>query len=219
MIITIDGPAGTGKTTVASRVAEALGYHYFDTGAMYRAVTYLMIQKRIDLKDPSSLNVFLEQFQFDIQLEKGEKRYFIDGEDVTEKIRTPLVTKRVSEVSAHISVRQALVPIQQAFGKGENSIFEGRDMGTVVFPNANLKIFLTARPAVRAERRYQELQDTAVFGSEEEVMRELLERDHFDSTRKISPLKQAEDAHLIDTSDLTIEQVVDRILAFIPKAL
>jgi len=216
MIITIDGPAGTGKTTIACQIAEKLGYHYFDTGAMYRAVTYLIIQKKIDLKNLASLDSFLQQFQFDIRIEKGERRYFVDGEDVTEVIRTPKVTRNVSKVSAYGAIRQALVPIQQAFSKGKNSVFEGRDMGTIVFPKASLKIFLTARPAVRAERRYLEMKDKDVSTSENEVMHALLERDHFDSTRDISPLKQAEDAHLIDTSDLTIEQVIDRILALIP---
>ena len=218
MIITIDGPAGTGKTTIAKQIAEKLGYHYFDTGAMYRAVTYGMIQKEIELEDRGSLETFLKEFQFDIRMVKGKKLYFMEDKDVTEVIRTTQVTQKVSEVSAHTAVRQALLPIQQAFGKGKNSVFEGRDMGTVVFPNAHVKFFLTARPAVRAERRYLELkEDIQERTSEEEVMHALLERDHFDSTREIAPLKQAEGAHLIDTSDLTVEQVIDRILALIPS--
>lgn len=217
MIITIDGPAGTGKTTIAQQIARKLGYLYFDTGAMYRALTYRLLKDRVDLKDPSSLSTFLSHFQFDIQLSNDQKRYFVDGEDVTEVIRSPEVTKKVSEVSAHPMVREALVAIQREFGKGKNSVFEGRDMGTIVFPKADIKIFLTARPAVRAERRYLELKGKEIPTSEKDVMRELLERDHFDSTREISPLKQAEDSHLIDTSDLTIEEVIDRILAVIPK--
>jgi CMP/dCMP kinase len=127
------------------------------------------------------------------------------------------VTQRVSEVSAHPAVRHALVAIQREFGEGKNAVFEGRDMGTVVFPKADFKFFLTARPAVRAERRYLEFKQKKMPTTSEEVLQALLERDHFDSTREISPLKQAEDAHLIDTSDITIEEVIDQILVRIKK--
>lgn len=217
MIITIDGPAGTGKTTIARKVAEKLGYLYFDTGAMYRSATYLMLKENIDLEDKTRVSSFLEQFKFTIRSERGGKRYFVDSEDVTDLIRTSEITKHVSAVSSLTAVRETLVAIQRDFGQGTNSIFEGRDMGTVVFPKADVKVFLTARPAVRAERRYLELKDQSLKTTEE-VMQELLKRDHFDSTREISPLKQAEDAHLIDTSDLTIDEVVEQILDIIPKA-
>jgi cytidylate kinase len=217
MIVTIDGPAGTGKTTIARLLAEKLDYHYFDTGAMYRALTYQIIKKNIDLKDQEKLSEFLSGFDFDIREKKKNKRYFVEGEDVTEFIRTSQVNQKVSEVSAHPSVRNLLVGIQREFGKGKNAVFEGRDMGTVVFPKAELKIFLTARPAVRAERRYLEFKEKKMPATQVEVFQELSDRDHFDSTREISPLKQADDAHVIDTSDMTIEQVINQILSFIPR--
>jgi CMP/dCMP kinase len=217
MIVTIDGPAGTGKTTIARLIAEKLKFQYFDTGAMYRALTYQIGKAQVDLGNQEMLGPFLEHFRFDIRDVGKQKRYFADGEDITEVIRTPQVTQKVSEVAAHPDVRKALVTIQREFGKGKNAVFEGRDMGSVVFPKAELKIFLTARPAVRAERRYLEFKEKKMPATQEEVLQELLERDHFDSTREISPLKQAEDAHLIDTSDLSIEQVINQILALLPK--
>lgn len=213
MIITIDGPAGTGKTTVARKVAEKLGFQYFDTGAMYRAITYRLLQEGISLDDENQLSPFLKRFQFSIRKEDGEKRYFVGSEDVTEMIRTPEVTKSVSIISAHPAIRRALVPIQRNFAEKGNSVFEGRDMGTVVFPKAELKIFLTARPVVRAERRYLEIKDKFKSTTQEEIFRELIERDAIDISREISPLKQASDAHLIDTSDLVIDEVVDRIIS------
>ena len=217
MIITIDGTAGTGKTTIARYIAEKLDYRYFDTGAMYRALTYRIMQEKVAIHDKEKLRAFLEGFRFEIQEKEEEKRYFVGSEDVTEVIRTPEVTRAVSEVAAHVEIRQALVAIQREFGVGKNAVFEGRDMGTVVFPNADVKIFLVARPPVRAARRYLELKEKKMPTTEQEVLEMLLERDHLDSTREASPLKQAEDAHLIDTSDLTIEQVIDRILALIKK--
>lgn len=218
MIITIDGPAGTGKTTIARKIAERLGFCFFDTGAMYRAVTYSLLQEKVDLADKTKLEAFLKEFRFDIRTIKGVKHYFVDNQDVTEIIRNPEVTNSVSEVSAKPMVREALVFLQRRFAEKGNAVFEGRDTGTAVFPNANLKIFLTARPAVRAERRYLELKDSLPKEStQEDIMQELMKRDHFDSTREASPLKQAEDALLIDTSDLTIDQVVEAILAHVKE--
>ncbi len=217
MIVTIDGPAGTGKTTIARSVAEKLGYDYFDTGAMYRAVTYKVLQNKIDLSNPEQLTPFLESFNFEIRSKNSTKRYFVDGEDITETIRSADVTSHVSEVSANATIRQALVRVQREFGAVKKAVFEGRDMGTIVFPKADVKIFLTARPSVRAERRYLELKDSNAQTTEEKVMQGLLERDHFDSTREVSPLVQAEDAHLVDTSDLTLEQVIERVMALIPS--
>jgi len=216
MIITIDGPAGTGKTTIARLLAEKLKFNYFDTGAMYRALTYQLLQKNIDLNNQEELSVFLEGFHFDIRENKKAKQYFVGGDDVTDFIRLPQVNQKVSEVSAHPAVRGLLVGIQRQFGKEKNAVFEGRDMGTVVFPKAEIKIFLTARPAVRAERRYLEFKEKKMPATQEEVYQELSNRDHFDSTREISPLKQADDAHVIDTSDMTIEQVINLIVSLIP---
>ncbi|MCC5831661.1 MAG: (d)CMP kinase [Chlamydiales bacterium] len=217
MIVTIDGPAGTGKTTIARRLAEKLGYDYFDTGAMYRAATYQILRQKIDIKKPEELSCFLDHFRFEIRSAQEGKRYFIGEEDVTEEIRSAAVTGHVSEVSANAAIREALVRVQREFGASKKAVFEGRDMGTVVFPKADVKIFLTARPSVRAERRYLELKEKNALTSEREVMRELLERDHLDSTREASPLVKAEDAHLVDTSDLTLDQVIDRVMALIPS--
>lgn len=217
MIVTIDGPAGTGKTTIARLVAEKLEFRYFDTGAMYRALTCQLLKDHIDVSDQQLLNTYLENFLFEVREVAKEKRYFVQGEDVTDFIRTPQVTQKVSEVSALPAVRAALITIQRGFGTGKNAVFEGRDMGTVVFPQAELKIFLTARPAVRAERRYLEFKASKMPTTQEEVLNELSARDHIDSTRETSPLKQAEDAHLIDTSDMTIEQVINLILTLVPK--
>jgi CMP/dCMP kinase len=216
MIITIDGPAGTGKTTVARKLAEKLGYLYFDTGAMYRALTYVILKEKVSLTDKIQLTNILENFHFTIRAVKKENRYFVEEEDVTDIIRSSDVTKNVSSVASLNVVREQLVKIQRHFGKLSNAVFEGRDMGTVVFPEAEIKVFLDARAAVRAERRYLEIKDKIAGSTQEEIMKEILERDHFDSTREISPLRQAQDAHFIDTSDLTIEEVVEKIFALIP---
>ncbi len=215
MIITIDGPAGTGKTTIAQQVALRLGFSYFDTGAMYRALTYALMKNSIDFKNPKKLEEFLNKFKLEIQRDRGKNRYFVDGEEVTEAIRTPEVTKNVSEIAASSKVRESLIEFQRSFGKQNNLVCEGRDMGTTIFPWAELKIFLTARAEVRAQRRYLEWKDKKMAASPEEIMQELLKRDHLDSTREASPLKQAEHAHLIDTSDMSIEEVVNIILSLI----
>lgn len=217
MIITIDGPAGTGKTTIAKKVAENLGFFYFDTGAMYRAITYKILKEKIDLSDKSVMKNFLTTFQFTLKKEKQAVRYFVENEDVTEQIRSLEVTRNVSEIAALGEVREALMAVQRNFAESGSAVFEGRDMGTVVFPQAEFKIFLTARPAVRAERRYLEIKDKIAGATFDEVLREILERDNYDTTREISPLKQAEDAHLIDTSDLTIEAIVEQILSLIRR--
>ena len=219
MIITIDGPAGTGKTTIARRLAEKLAYNYFDTGAMYRALTHLVIKNQIDIYDAKALSIFLADFHLDIKDVAGQKHYYVDGEDVTDVIRTQEVTQKVSEISANGAIRNAIVEIQRGFGKNNNAVFEGRDMGTVVFPKAEYKIFLTARPTVRAERRYLELKEknTQAPVQEQDILKELMARDHSDSTREISPLKEAAGALLIDTSDLSIDQVVEQILGHVSK--
>lgn len=216
MIITIDGPVATGKSTIAKKLAEELGYIYFDTGAMYRACTWQALKNNCDFNDPLALEQMLNDFHFEIKVIRGEKHYFANKEDVTQAIRGREVTSRVSELSAHPAVREKLVALQRQFAVGVNAVFEGRDMGSVVFPNANLKIFLTARPEVRAKRRYDELKAKFPLESETLTLDQALEninkRDHYDSTRSASPLKQADDAFLVDTSDLSIAEVVMKIL-------
>lgn len=214
MIIAIDGPAGTGKSTVARRVAASLGYLFLDTGAMYRAVTYALLQKQIRVSDVEAIRSFLEKFHLEIQEGDKEKRYFLEGQEITQEIRSPEVSRQVSAVSALPCVREALVLIQQKSALGKNAVCEGRDMGTVVFPSAKYKFFLVARSEVRAQRRYQEMlaKDPNLAQTPSQVLFDLMQRDELDSTREISPLRAAEDAILVDTSDWTIDQVVQHIL-------
>ena len=213
-VIAIDGPAGTGKSTVARKVAQHLGYLFLDTGAMYRAVTYQLLAKRIDLLDVEAIKTVLSDFRLEVQEVHGEKRYFLEGEEITETIRSSEVSRNVSAVSALPCVRESLVVIQQRSVQGHNAVCEGRDMGTVVFPRARYKFFLVARSEVRAQRRYQEMlaKDPDLAQTQSQVLLDLMQRDELDSTRQISPLRAAEDAILVDTSDWTIDQVVQHIL-------
>jgi cytidylate kinase len=213
MIITIDGPSGTGKSTVARGLADALGITYFDTGALYRAISWKILREGISYHEKDELLALLKVFSYRIQIVDGEKHYFVGNSDVTKAIRGPEVTAIVSEVSALKEVREALKPLQVNFSKEIDVVFEGRDLGTVVFPHADVKFFLVARPEVRAERRYKELQKKFPDQSfsQEKTLQEIESRDNSDSNRKIAPLKQADDAVLVDTSDLTIEEVVQTL--------
>ncbi|HSW87140.1 MAG TPA: (d)CMP kinase [Rhabdochlamydiaceae bacterium] len=219
MIVTIDGPAGTGKTTVAKKVAEALHFPYFDTGAMYRAVTWLLLEKQIEFSDVERIEKELSHFTFIIKGEGEDKRYIVDGQDVSQQIRSQKVTAAVSQVSALPSVRLALWKMQHEFGKKGDAVFEGRDMGTVVFPDAEVKIFLTARPEIRAQRRLNEIIEKKSSDANEmdhdKMLAEIIRRDEYDSSRTLAPLKCADDAFIIDTSDLSIDQVVNAILKYI----
>ncbi len=223
MIITIDGPSGTGKSTVAKGVAKRLNFTFFDTGAMYRSVAWLLLKEGIDPSDQERVKEVLPKFQYEIKSDaKGEKHYLVCGNDVTEAIRSQQISYVASQIAVYPEVRTEMVKIQRKFGSRSNAVFEGRDMGTVVFPEADLKIFLTAKPEVRAERRYRELlgkfPDLAKSLSIEQILKEIEERDQNDSTRAISPLKQATDAVLIDTSHLSVQQVVDRVVALKPAS-
>lgn len=222
MIITIDGPSGTGKSTVAKGVAKKLKFTFFDTGAMYRSVAWMLLKEGVDPADGEKVKEALPRFEYEIKTDgKGEKKYFVGGTDVSESIRTQQISFIASQIAVYPEVRARLVQIQRKFGARTNAVFEGRDMGTVVFPHADLKVFLTASPSVRAERRYRELlgkfPDLAQSLSVEQILKEIEERDQNDRTRNISPLKQAEDAILIDTSNLTADQVIDRIVALKEK--
>jgi CMP/dCMP kinase len=218
MIITIDGPIATGKSSIAKKLAAEIGFIFFDTGAMYRCLTYGILKHNVNIDDAAALADFLKDFHFEVKIKHGERFYFVEGEDVSLKIRGAEVTAGVSKVSAIPAVREKLVTLQRELAVGVNAVFEGRDMGTIVFPNAQLKIFLTGRPEVRAARRFSELK--AKFPTEtenltlEKVIEEINARDTYDTQREISPLKQAEDACVIDTSDLTIEEIILKILEF-----
>ena len=182
---------------------------------MYRALTYAIVKSRVDINNEEALQKFLDSCDFDLRIHRVGRRYVINGEDVTEEIRSRDVTAHVSEISAHSAVRDKLVAIQRDLAKGVNAVFEGRDMGTIVFPDADLKIFLTGRLEVRAQRRLLEIQQERPKEAEgltlEQVMQETSERDRLDSTREISPLKKAKDAFVVDTSDLTVDEVVFQI--------
>ncbi len=212
MIITIDGPAGTGKTTIARRLADRLGFVYVDTGAMYRALTYGVLSHHIDLENSQQLATFLNDYPITIQSLQGQKHYFLATEDVTDKIRGSYVTRAVSKVSSYALVRQKLVQTQQRLAIGLDTVFEGRDLGTVVFPQAELKIFLTADPHVRATRRYQELLVTDPSVHFETILEEINKRDTQDASRALSPMKPAADAIILDTSTLSIDEVLEKII-------
>ncbi|MBT3393991.1 MAG: (d)CMP kinase [Waddliaceae bacterium] len=217
MIITIDGPAGTGKSTVAKSVAEKLGYTFFDTGAMYRAVTYGLIKNSIPFNDVIAIENYLKEFQYHIETRDGEKHYYIGDEEVTKQIRSPNVTTHVSEVSAAKSVRDAMMTLQRRLGHDVDAVFEGRDMGSVVFDDADVKIYLDATPEIRAQRRYDELvkndYKSAQYFDKKKVLEDIIRRDTYDSSREHSPLKQPDDAHYIDTTELSIEEIVAEIIA------
>lgn len=216
MIITIDGPVATGKSTIARQVANSLGFIFFDTGSMYRCITYALIKQKVNIDDVEEVKSILKNFQYVVADKEGEKHYYVNQEDVTQEIRKEAVTLLVSKVSAMHVVREKLVSLQRNLAVGVNAVFEGRDMGSVVFPNAELKIFLTGRPEVRAKRRFDELRAKFPKDTEnltlEAIIEDLDRRDTYDSTRKISPLTQPIGAYVIDTSDLTLEEVVDKIL-------
>jgi cytidylate kinase len=218
MIITIDGPSGTGKTTVARRVADRLHFVYFDTGAMYRCFTWFVLEHNVDIRDSSAIEDLLKNFIFNVVEKNNVRQYFVGDRDVTEVIRSRPITAHVSAVSALREVRAFLLTIQHRFAERKNAVFEGRDLGTVVFPNAELKIFLTADPEVRAERRLNEIlekrPEEARDNSREQMLADIIRRDEYDSTREIAPLRCPPDAFQIDTSHLLIDQVVDQIVKY-----
>ncbi len=218
MIITIDGPIATGKSTIAKALAREIGYIYFDTGAMYRCLTYGVLKNKIDYNNLEALKAYLKTFDFDIKLKQGSKHFIVEGEDVTDKIRWGEVTSHVSQVSAIKEVREKLVVIQRQLATGVNAIFEGRDMGSVVFPEAQVKVFLMGKPEVRAQRRFEEMKTRYPEESKnltlEQVLEEINKRDTYDMNREISPLKQASDAFVIDTTGLTVQDIVLKILEY-----
>ena len=218
MIITIDGPVATGKSIVAKKLAKDIGFIFFDTGAMYRTLTYGVLKHHIDIQQPEQLQQFLDAFQLDIKVVHHEKYYYFEGEDITQKIRSPGVTAFVSEVSALKPVRDKLASLQRELAEGVNAVFEGRDMGTTIFPDAGLKIFLTGDNEIRAKRRFEELKSKYPEENKdltlEQCLEEINKRDAYDSAREHAPLRQADDAYVIDTSNLSIDEVVMRILEY-----
>lgn len=212
MIVAIDGPAGAGKSTVAREVATRLGFRYLDTGAMYRAVTREALVRGIDPADAASIADMLGT----ISLEARDDRVFVDGRDVSAEIRFDEITDNVSMVAAHPAVRAALVPLQRVGAAGGGTIVEGRDIGTVVFPDADLKVFLTASTEERAKRRARQLEMPGE--ALDRVARALEQRDSADATRATSPLVKPDDAHVLDTTALSFEEVVDAITQLVRAA-
>ncbi len=217
LTVAIDGPAGAGKSTVAKRVATALGFTYIDTGAMYRAVAWKALQKGVPATDAEALAELARRLRITLLplTPDGKQTVLADGEDVTEAIRTPEVSSLTSPISALPKVRRVIVEQQREMGRRAERgvVLEGRDIGTVVFPDAEVKIFLTASPEERAKRRYEELRDRGLEVSYADVLADQIARDTRDTQRPDSPLRAAPDAILLDTDGLTIEAVVDKILA------
>ncbi|WP_297473142.1 (d)CMP kinase [Persephonella sp.] len=220
MIIAIDGPAGSGKSTIAKMIARELGFTYIDTGAMYRAVALKIKRLGINPDDPEAVLEVLKNTQIDLKPSEKGVKVFLDGEEVSDKIRTEEIGKIASKIARHKKVREILVQMQRDLGKrAKNAVIEGRDTGTVVFPDADIKFFLTASAEVRAERRYRELKEKGLDVSYDKILREVQERDRLDKTRKESPLKPAEDAIIIDTSDKDINQVFRHLIEIIKNKI
>ena len=218
IIIAIDGPAGAGKSTIAKKVAAALGYAYIDTGAMYRTVTLAYLRSGKPYSD-ALVTELAQQLTIDFQWQDGVNRVFANGKEVTEDIRTLEVSRNVSKVSAVPGVREAMTAAQRAIGERGGVVMDGRDIGTVVFPQAQLKVFLTASVEERARRRYLELKEKGTDVTLEDLAQKIAQRDKLDANRKIAPLKCAEDAVFLDSTSLSIDQVTDKIIDLAKKVL
>lgn len=217
--IAIDGPAGAGKSTLARACARALGYLYVDTGAIYRAVGYYMRLMGIGPKDRDGIARLIDEVNIDLRYEAGEQHMLLNGDDVTAEIRTPEMSMYASGVSAQPCVRAFLLDMQRELARTHNVIMDGRDIGTVVLPDADVKIFLTASAEVRARRRYDELLAKGEKTGYEQVLAEMRQRDRQDSQRAAAPLRQADDAVLLDTSSMTLEQATQAILQLVQEKL
>ena len=217
MIIAIDGPAATGKSTTAKAVASRLGFTYLDTGAMYRAVTFAVLDKNITISDKKEMVTFLKSLKINFISDGCTKNITLNNKDITNEIREPYVTAKVSEVSAIPSVRESMVSLQRKLAQGENCIVEGRDIGTVVFPNADLKFFMIADDKIRAERRRMDLLALGRIEELEDLETEIKIRDEKDSSRNLSPLKRAKESVLIDTSRLDFQEQVELIISKIKQ--
>lgn len=217
MIIAIDGPSGAGKSTLAKRLAKELNFIYLDTGAMYRALALKVLREGIDLADDARLAELVRVTQIDLREQNGMLQVLLDGRDVAREIRTPEVSQMASKVSALRIVRERMLELQRAMGRRGDVVAEGRDIGTVIFPAAEVKIFLDASPHERAWRRYQEIKTTGKAVEFTETLREIEERDKRDSERDLAPLCKASDALLIDSSSTSADEVAAVVLAEVRK--
>lgn len=217
--VAIDGPGGAGKSTSARAAAKELGYIYVDTGALYRAVGVNALRNNVDTKDFSAVAASIKGISVDLVFENGEQKVLLDGENVSSEIRTPPASMAASDVSAVPEVRAFLFDLQRDIASRNNCIMDGRDIGTVVLPDAQVKIFLTASAEERAQRRYKELQAKGSTVSYQSVLDELIERDYNDSHREIAPLKPAEDSVILDTTGVSLEEQVEKIINIIKEKI
>lgn len=217
MIVAIDGPSGAGKSTLAKRLAKELGFIYMDTGAMYRALALKVLRRGVDLADDTAMALLVADSSIDLSERDGRLEVFLDGEDVSALIRTPEVSQMASRASALKIVRQRMLELQRALGAKGNVVAEGRDIGTVVFPRAEVKIFLDASLRERARRRFEELQKAGSSTSLADTLAEMEERDRRDSGRDIAPLRRADDALAIDSSALDADTVARQVVAAIEQ--
>lgn len=216
--IAIDGPAGAGKSTIAKMVAKKLAFIYVDTGAMYRAMALYFLRQNIDAKDEQKIAAACEQITVTITYQDGEQQVLLNGENVNAFIRTEEVSMMTSDTSKYPAVRQKLLHLQRELAAANNVIMDGRDIGTCVLPDAELKIYLTASASERARRRYLEQKEGGMESDLAQIEKDIIARDEQDMNREIAPLKQAEDAIYLDTSDMTIEEVVAKIVSLATSA-
>ena len=217
--VAIDGPAGAGKSTISRAAAKAIGFIYVDTGALYRTVGVNALRKGIDTKDKAAVAATLGDISVDLVFENGEQKVLLNGENVSEEIRTPPASMAASDVSAVPEVRAFLFDLQRDIAKRNNCIMDGRDIGTVVLPDARVKIFLTASPESRAMRRYKEFIEKGSQVEYKDVLEDLIERDYNDSHREIAPLKPAEDGVIVDTTNLNLEESINEIIRIVKEAI
>lgn len=215
--IAIDGPAGAGKSTIAKRIARQLGFIYVDTGAMYRAMALYFLKNNIDASDNASIEASCGDITVTIEYKNGEQNVILNGENVTDLIRTEEVGNMASATSVNKTVRLKLVKLQQSLAEKENVVMDGRDIGTYVLPKAGLKIYLTASSRERANRRWKELKEKGIAADLEDIEKDIIERDRRDMTREFAPLKQAEDAIYLDSSDMTVDEVIEKIIYYYKK--
>ena len=215
--VAIDGPAGAGKSTLAKAAAAELGYIYIDTGALYRAIALACIKNEVSIGDEDAVKAFLPEIDIRLIFFNGEQHILLNDSDVSGEIRSENVSMAASRVSAIPDVRAFLLELQRSFAKNDNVIMDGRDIGTVVLPNAQVKIFLTASPEKRARRRVVQLQEKGEEADFDKILFDIVQRDYNDSNRKTAPLKAADDAINLDTSDLTLEESVERIISIIKE--
>lgn len=215
--VAIDGPSGAGKSTISRAAAKALGFVYVDTGALYRTVALNAIRSKADTKNSSQVVKSLDGLKVEIGFVEDTQHVFLNGEDVSEEIRLPNVSMAASEVSAVPEVRKFLFDLQRNIADTNNCIMDGRDIGTVVLPDAKIKIFLTASAEKRADRRFKELEEKGVDTSFEEVLKDVKQRDFNDSNREIAPLKPSDESIIVDTSELSLEQSIEKIISVIKE--